>query len=429
MKMPARLRFKTSLAAAALAAVLMACASSFAAWAGESRYALLIGNSNYSSEGMLKNTLNDVRLMGSVLSRCGFKVMICENLANRDILDRLRTFSDQISKDSVALVYYSGHGAQYRGRNYLVPIGSNIKSESDIEYECFDAARMIDEIETKGPKLKIIILDACRNNPFGKSFRRSISRGLTAMKGTSDTMIAYATAPDDVASDGAGDNSPYAEALAENILKPGLDIEKVFKLTRTAVLSKTNNEQRPWETSSLTSEFYFSESGTAGQAEPQKAPEPPAAPATSSRQEPPTVISSSNEPEKEAQTDKTEIVIFQNGNIYGVDSNPKSVPSAPTVFAVARPAFITHLETYHYFNNGVRPGKITLRHGDGTVYGPWQAHGRAGQGKVSDAYWDAEPNIEIKPGSYTVIDSHPKTWSFNAGSGGAGFVIIKGYYK
>jgi hypothetical protein len=118
----------------------------------------------------------------------------------------------------------------------------------------------------------------------------------------------------------------------------------------------------------------------------------------------------------------SEPVIYSNGNIAGVQNNPTS----ETTFTIDAMHQVTFIYTYHYFNNGKLPGTIALRHADGTVYGPWQAAGALGQGGVPNAYWFVLPNVKLKPGTYTVIDSDRATWSQNSGSSGAGFVEIRG---
>lgn len=119
------------------------------------------------------------------------------------------------------------------------------------------------------------------------------------------------------------------------------------------------------------------------------------------------------------------VVIFNNGNIAGVQSGPQN----PTEFEITESWEIAYMNNYHYFNNGQKPGMIGLKHEDGTVYGPWQTVGRVGQGNVSDAYWECWPNVVIKPGKYTVTDSHPETWSHNSGSNYCGFTQINAYAK
>jgi hypothetical protein len=120
-----------------------------------------------------------------------------------------------------------------------------------------------------------------------------------------------------------------------------------------------------------------------------------------------------------AQAASTE-VIFNNGNVGAVSNGP----SAPTTFTIAAARHIVYINTYHYFNGGTLPGLLSLRHGDGTVYGPWQTTGTPGQGGVSNAYWVGYPDVTIKAGTYTVVDSDPSTWSCNSGSGGAGFAYV-----
>lgn len=124
---------------------------------------------------------------------------------------------------------------------------------------------------------------------------------------------------------------------------------------------------------------------------------------------------------------RKERAIYKNYNIGAVDSSLRTVPAAPTRFTIYEPVFVTYFDTYHYFNKGRKPGKIALRHDDGTVYGPWHTSGLKGQGGVQNATWVCRPNVEIKAGRYTVLDSDPDTWSFNSGSDGAGFTLIMGY--
>ncbi|MFA6308899.1 MAG: hypothetical protein WC677_04045 [Clostridia bacterium] len=124
-----------------------------------------------------------------------------------------------------------------------------------------------------------------------------------------------------------------------------------------------------------------------------------------------------------ATVNSAEKEIFYNGNGAGVQSNPTS----QTKFTIDKAYYITFIMDYHYFNNGVLPGTIALKHSDGTIYGPWQAIGRTGQGGVNNAYWDATPNVQIKAGTYTVVDSNPTTWSQNSQSNNCGMTQVKGY--
>ncbi|MEZ7893032.1 MAG: tetratricopeptide repeat protein [Candidatus Wallbacteria bacterium] len=222
------------------------------------RYALIIGNSEYA-ENKLINTVNDARLMEKTLKKCGFDVTSGENLNKKKIKELVRSYVSKLDKDSAALFFYSGHGVQYNGENYLVPLEFDLKNEHEIEDECVNANWVIEEIGTGRPGITIIILDACRNNPFGKGFKRSLSHGLASVDHPAQgTLIAYSTSPNQTASDGDGQNSPYTEALVNNILKPGIDILKVFQQTRKEVYSRTK-EQLPWENQSLMDDFYFIE--------------------------------------------------------------------------------------------------------------------------------------------------------------------------
>ena len=431
------------------------------AYGAEKRYALVIGNADYNNVSKLKNTLNDAAAMEDVLKRCGFNVTRGENLTKRQFKDMVDVFTSKMEDYCTVLFYYSGHGVQYRGDNYLVPVDVNSRMKSyQIEDDCLKLNFIMDALSSKGPKFKIFILDACRNNPFDEATRSLSGKGLAQMKSSAaNTLIAYSTSPDTVASDGDENNSPYVKALLKNIMKPGLEIGKMFNLTRRDVISITNNEQLPWETSSIVDEFYFMENQTESAVkagEPEKVYETPKVVKkdSQSRMNEPLISSPREESVKvissEAAADNTlaqantadyensvpaedpvpaEITIYENGNIYGVDNDPQTVPSRATEFTIKKAAIVTHFETYHYFTNGMKPGTIALRHKDGTIYGPWRASGRSGQGNVDNAYWEVKPDIEIKAGKYTVLDSNPATWSFNGGSGGRGMVIIRGYYK
>jgi len=224
--------------------------------ASQNRIALVIGNSDYKNEGALKNPVNDANSMEKVLSKMGFKVIKGINLSRKQMRKNIRDFGDKIKKADAALFYYSGHGFQYDGDNYLVPVKSNIQSEDEIQDESINASSVLRKMESARADVNIVILDACRSNPFKRSFRSS-SRGLTRMEGPKGTLIAYATAPGSVASDGSGNNGLYTESLIKYMQEP-IPLEKVFKKVRTAVSTLSNDKQIPWESSSLTGkDFYF----------------------------------------------------------------------------------------------------------------------------------------------------------------------------
>jgi len=223
---------------------------------GESRIALVIGNGAYK-EGILKNPVNDAADMAATLKDSGFYVSVLENGNQRQMEDAIRSFGDRLrDQGGVGLFYYAGHGIQYQGSNYLIPVGARISSESDVKYEAVDAGRVLGKMEDAGNGLNIVILDACRNNPFARSFR-SAEQGLARMDAPTGSIIAYATSPGSVAADGTGRNGLYTGFLLKYLQQPGLTIEQMFKKVRQAVLRQTGSKQTPWESSSLTGNFYF----------------------------------------------------------------------------------------------------------------------------------------------------------------------------
>ncbi|MDM8556923.1 caspase family protein [Desulfococcaceae bacterium HSG7] len=219
------------------------------------KVALVIGNGDYK-EIPLRNPARDANDMASALRKLGFSVIIKTNATQNEMEDAIRGFGKRLSIESIGLFYYSGHGLQTKGINYLIPIGAKIYSDDEIKYKAVEAGMVLDKMENAGSRTNIVILDACRSNPF-KSFR-SIKRGLAPMMAPRGTFIAYATAPGTVAFDGTEKNSPYTKHLLKMIRNPNFAIEKVFKQVRVAVMSETNNRQVPWEASSLTGDdFYF----------------------------------------------------------------------------------------------------------------------------------------------------------------------------
>jgi len=224
--------------------------------ATERRIALVIGNSAYSS-GPLKNPVNDAAAMATQLQKFGFTVILKKNANLRGMGDALTDFGDRLKRGGVGLFFYAGHGLQVGGVNYLVPIGARINRESDIRYETLDAGKILDEMANANNGLNIVILDACRDNPYSRSFRNA-SRGLAIVSNApAGTFVSYSTSPGSVARDGDGRNSPFTEALLRYMKKPGLTIEQVFKGVRAKLGKETGGKQIPWELSSLQGEFYF----------------------------------------------------------------------------------------------------------------------------------------------------------------------------
>jgi len=223
--------------------------------AQEKRIALVIGNGAYKS-APLRNPVNDAGDIADVLEKLGFSVALKTDADQRSMERAIRDFGKKLRTGGVGLFYYAGHGIQVKGRNYLIPIGAAIESESDVKYESVDAGRVLGKMEDAGNSLNVIILDACRNNPFGRSFRSS-DKGLAKMDAPTGSILAYATAPGSVASDGPGRNGLYTSALLKHMMTAGLTIEKMFKQVRIDVVGDSGKKQVPWESSSLTGDFYF----------------------------------------------------------------------------------------------------------------------------------------------------------------------------
>lgn len=221
----------------------------------EARVALVIGNGAYEFSP-LKNPVNDARAMAKTLGILGFTVILKENINQVEMKRAVREFGDKIKDGGVGLFYFAGHGVQVKGQNYLIPVGSVITKEEEIEYEGLDAGFVMAQMESAKNRMNIVILDACRNNPFARSVR-SESNGLASINAPSGTLIAYATAPGAVANDGNEQNGLYTQELLMNMRTTGLSIEEVFKRVRISVIAKTQNKQTPWESSSLTGAFYF----------------------------------------------------------------------------------------------------------------------------------------------------------------------------
>ena len=222
------------------------------------RFALVIGNSAYTGSPPLKNPKNDAELIAKTLTEVGFEVIKVVDADRRKMSRAMLDFSRKLSNNtgSVGLFYYAGHGVQVRGLNYMVPVTADIKNEDEVRFEGVDINDFLNTMRNSGSRLNIIILDACRNNPYEGS-SRSGTRGLAPVQAASGTLIAYSTAPGDVAFDGNGINSPYTLALSRFIRKPGLTVETVFKRVLASVEDATEQKQTPWLTGAFRGEFYF----------------------------------------------------------------------------------------------------------------------------------------------------------------------------
>ncbi|NIU40464.1 MAG: hypothetical protein GWN69_02860 [Gammaproteobacteria bacterium] len=219
------------------------------------RVALVIGNADYPT-APLRNPVNDARAMTEALRDLGFEVFSLENADKQRMEQAIVRFAGRLKKDTSGLFYYAGHGVQVNGRNYLVPVDAEIESEREIRIETVGVHLVLDELNYSDNRINIVILDACRNNPFERRLRGA-SRGLAAIDAARGTLIAYATAPGSVALDGDGANGLYTEELLRALRHPGLEVEEVFKRVRVGVALRTNQQQIPWESSSLIGSFVF----------------------------------------------------------------------------------------------------------------------------------------------------------------------------
>jgi hypothetical protein len=221
------------------------------------RIALVIGNSQYPLVGELRNPENDAKDMAEALRELKFNVTLKLNVDQEEMETAIIEFGERIKEESVGLFYYAGHGVQISGKNYLIPVQSRIKKAKDVRYKAVDLNMLIDEMVAAENGKNIIILDACRNNPFPEEKSRHASRGLARTDVPAGSLIAYATSPGSVAIDGEGRNGIYTSYLLENMNAPGIPIEMVFKRVLQGVASDTHRKQIPWMSSSLDIDFYF----------------------------------------------------------------------------------------------------------------------------------------------------------------------------
>ncbi len=238
------------------------------------RVALVVGNADYRV-GSLRNPVNDAVDMATLLTELNFEVLLKTNADRRGIKSAINSFATQLEKAEVGLFYYSGHGMQVDGVNYLIPYDADVRSESDIEYEAIQVGRVLGKMREAGTKLNIVILDACRTNPFQRSFRSS-RLGLAKMDAPIGTIIAYATSPGSVAADGDSRNGLYTSYLMKNIARPGMKLQDVFNTTGMEVMRASRKQQVPWMSSTPVPAFYLAGPGTAAVADMQPV-SPPAA--------------------------------------------------------------------------------------------------------------------------------------------------------
>ncbi|MBR0777016.1 caspase family protein [Bradyrhizobium diazoefficiens] len=279
-------RLKSVLLTACLLAGLLGCAAGpvaaqtapppapVALQGPEQRVALVIGNSNYRNAPQLENPDNDAQSMAQFLNSAGFEVISATDLTQNDMLRVVQDFSAKVAArgpNTVAMVYYAGHGVQLAGENYLVPVDAKVSSQAELVGNSVRLVDLMSTLETIPSRMRIVILDACRNNPFPNV--NDASRGLAIVDAPNGSIVGYSTAPGTEALDGAGGHSPYTQAFLDVAREPNVPIEQLFKRVRLAVNKTTSGAQVPWESSSLTSDFtFFGDTAVAANRAPVNAP-------------------------------------------------------------------------------------------------------------------------------------------------------------
>ncbi len=286
------LPFSSRLPAALYCLMLALCllAQPVSAARAEKRVALVIGNGGYRNVTPLANPVNDARLVAETLKRLGFELVggraLTDLTGKTEMEQAVQGFGQRIRGADVALFFYAGHGVQVDGANYLVPVGADVSAKSQIKYQLLDADFVLQEMAEAGTRVNLVVLDACRNNPFGDRGLRAVNAGLAQMTAPRGTLVAYSTAPGRTASDGTGANSPFSAALARHLLEPGQRIEDVFMRVGLDVEQKTGGEQSPWKSDNLRGVFCLA--GACGQQVPAMAQPPASVPKPQAMRYPPT---------------------------------------------------------------------------------------------------------------------------------------------
>lgn len=224
----------------------------------DQRVALVIGNSNYQTAPKLANPGNDAQSMAQLLNSAGFEVTQATDLTRSDMIQVVQDFTSKVAArgpGAVAMIYYAGHGVQVAGENYLLPVDAKISAPSDLPGNSLRLVDMMGTLESIPSRMRIVVLDACRNNPFPGV--NDAGRGLAIVDAPNGSIVGYSTAPGMEAQDGDGKHSPYTSAFLNVAREPNLPIEQLFKRVRLEVNNATEGKQTPWESSSLTSDFYF----------------------------------------------------------------------------------------------------------------------------------------------------------------------------
>jgi len=228
----------------------------------EKRFALVMGNNQYKNLGSLRNAGNDATDISKLLAQRNFNVRLLVNGTQKQMIQYIRDFGHALQKGGVGLFYYAGHGVQVGGENYLLPVNADIRATHEVKPEGVNVQRVLATMSAANNRLNIVILDACRNNPFlqqGQQAQRSINIpiGLAEMRASSGMMIAYSTSPGEIALDGKERNGIYTKHLLQQIKQPNMEMSQMFKRVRKFVRAETKNKQTPWESTSVEGDFYF----------------------------------------------------------------------------------------------------------------------------------------------------------------------------
>ncbi len=333
--------------------------------AAQARTALIIGNNAYP-EAPLANAVNDARDMRYALTRLGFDVSYLENAGKQQIEMAIRSFGTQLAnRGGVGLFYYAGHGLQMDGINYMVPVDVTITSATDVRYGCVGAELILGKMQDAGNDVNLVILDACRDNPFLPERSSAGQGGLAEMTGPTGSLIAYATSPGSTAADGDEDNGLYTKHLLRNIYTPGLKVEEMFKMVRIGVVNESGRSQVPWEHSSLMGDFYFVGPGAA-----------PVPAVDTGEQQTPEIQTVVNKPQFTAK--KKETITFPDGSVLQGDFTNNGQDG----FGV-----LTWSDGGNYvgdFKAGLMNGNGVLTWPDGAVYqGQFENHRMHGKGRIN----------------------------------------------
>lgn len=228
------------------------------------KLALIIGNSNYPNEGKLTNPINDAQDINTKFSELNIDTLLHTDVNNAEFLNAINDYIEQLKNYEIGIFYFAGHGMQIEGENYLCAINTDFSSEGDAKYSSIPLDLILDKLKNTPVYTKILILDACRNNPY-QHYRSNFNKGLAPINAPLGTFISFATSPGEVASDGNMKNGPFIKAFLEHVGVADLKIEEVFKRTRNTLYSLTNSKQISWEHTSLMGDFYFKTSHLTGE--------------------------------------------------------------------------------------------------------------------------------------------------------------------